>query len=67
MGCIRLTIQTAVLIETLTELGAEVAGPPATFLSRITLLQRWQRQVFPCSHGKVKPKRNFSGALNRPS
>ena len=26
-GCLHMTIQTAVLIETLTELGAEVSGP----------------------------------------
>ena len=60
MGCIHMTIQTAVLIETLTELGAEVRWSSATFSQpRITLLRQWQRQVFPCSHGRVKPKRNF--------
>ena len=47
MGCIHMTIQTAVLIETLTELGAEVRWSSCNiFQPRITLLRRWQRQVF---------------------
>jgi adenosylhomocysteinase len=41
IGCIHMTIQTAVLIETLQELGADGAGPPAIYSPpRITLLLR---------------------------
>ena len=60
MGCIHMTIQTAVLIETLTELGAEVRWSSCNiFSTQDHAAAAWRRQVFPCSHGKVKPKRIF--------
>ena len=49
-GSLHMTIQTAVLIETLVELGAECAGRPATsFPLRIMQLPPWQPAAFPCS------------------
>ena len=67
LGCIHMTIQTAVLIETLVELGADVRCHPVIFfLLRITRLLRLQHQVSLCSLGKVKRKRNSCGALSKP-
>ena len=48
-----MTIQTAVLIETLVALGAEVNWPPAIFsLRRIMLLLQLLLPVFGFMHGK---------------
>jgi len=80
-GCLHMTIQTAVLIETLTALGAEgkqsnfyscfdgsiqFDGRPATyFLLRIKLLLPWPRLTSPSSRGREKLKKSISGASNR--
>ena len=67
IGCIHMTIQTAVLIETLTELGAKFAGLHATFsLLKTTPLPPWLPTAYPCSRGKVRLKKSTSGVSNRP-
>ena len=53
-GCLHMTIQTAVLIETLVELGAELHGVLVIFFQlKIMLLQQLQLQVFLFTLGKV--------------
>jgi S-adenosylhomocysteine hydrolase len=55
MGSLHMTIQTAVLIETLIDLGADVRGVLATFSQlRITQQQQSQQQGFPYLPGRVK-------------
>ena len=62
MGCIHMTIQTAVLIETLIDLGAEVRWSSCNiFLLKITLPQLLLRRVFPYLPGKAKQKRSMNG------
>ena len=61
IGCLHMTIQTAVLIETLVDLGADVTF----FLHRIMLRLQSQKLVYRCLHGKVKLKKNTGGALNK--
>ncbi len=59
-GCIHMTIQTAVLIETLVALGAEVrwtSSQPKTMLLRLSLLL-----VSLFMLGKAKPKKSMNGA-----
>jgi S-adenosylhomocysteine hydrolase len=52
-GCLHMTIQTAVLIETLIALGAEVTWSLVTFsLLKIKLLQLWPLQEFKFTLGK---------------
>ena len=54
-GSLHMTIQTAVLIETLKELGATFAGPRATSSPpRIMPPPRSPRPVRPCSRGRVR-------------
>ena len=68
IGCIHMTIQTAVLIETLIALGPKYAGHPV--ISSQHKMRRpphsWQ---LACQfmHGKVKPTKKVNGALSRPS
>ena len=66
-GCLHMTIQTAVLIETLIALGAEVRWSSCNiFSTKIMLQQPWQQQVFQFLLGKVKQKRNIGGVSNKP-
>jgi adenosylhomocysteinase len=57
-GCLHMTIQTAVLIETLTALGAEVKW------SSCNIFSTQQGLVF--LPGKVKHRKNLIGVLNKP-
>ena len=53
-GCLHMTIQTAVLIETLVELGAEVTWSSCNiFLLKIMPLQLLLHLEFPFMHGKA--------------
>ena len=68
MGCIHMTIQTAVLIETLTELGAEVRWSSCNIFStqdHAAAANGCGR--YPVFAWKGQTEENFSGALNRPS
>ncbi len=69
LGCIHMTIQTAVLIETLTALGAEVRWSSCNifFPPKIKPLRRLLLLVSQCSLGKAKPKKSTSGASSKPS
>ena len=61
-GCIHMTIQTAVLIETLVELGAEVRWTSCNISQlKTTLLLQLLHAVFQCLLGKVKLKKNMYG------
>ena len=68
LGCIHMTIQTAVLIETLVALGAEVRWSSCNIFST-------QDQALPLSlplvsqysPGKARPKKSTSGAWSKPS
>jgi adenosylhomocysteinase len=51
-GCLHMTIQTAVLIETLIALGAEVTWSSCNILLKIKLLQLWPLQEFKFTLGK---------------
>lgn len=65
-GCLHMTIQTAVLIETLIALGAEVKWSSCNiFLRRTRLLPQLLLQVLECMHGRVRPTKKQNGALNR--
>ena len=67
MGCIHMTIQTAVLMETLIDLGAEIRWSLVTFsLHKIMQPLQWQQEIFQFLPGKVKQKKSFCGVLNRP-
>ena len=66
IGCLHMTIQTAVLIETLVALGAEVRWSSCNIFSiKIMQLLQLQRLGSLFMLGKVKQKRNIYGALNR--
>jgi adenosylhomocysteinase len=68
LGCIHMTIQTAVLIETLVALGAEVRWSSCNIFS--TQDQAAAPSPPPASRfspGKAKPKKSTSGAWSRPS
>ena len=62
-GCLHMTIQTAVLIETLVDLGAEVTWTTCNiFSTRIMRRRRSPTAGFPYSPGRVKPKPNTTSA-----
>lgn len=66
-GCLHMTIQTAVLIETLTALGAEVRWSSCNiFLPRTMRRRRLRRPAFRYLPGKAKPKPKPNGASNKP-
>jgi len=66
MGCIHMTIQTAVLMETLIDLGAELRWSSCNiFLLKIMLLQLWLLKESQPLPGKVKQKKSLSGVLNK--
>jgi len=75
MGSLHMTIQTAVLIETLTELGADVRWVSCNiFSTRITprrpsssavqrpAVRRRTRRALPCSPGRARRSRSTGGA-----
>ncbi len=65
-GSLHMTIQTAVLIETLVDLGADV--PPVTsFRRRIMLLPPSPPREFPSMPGRARVLKNIGGAPSRPS
>ena len=74
-GSLHMTVQTAVLIETLTALGAEVRWATATSSPpRTTPPPRWSsartapprsRRVFRCTHGRARPSRSTGGPPSR--
>ena len=65
-GCLHMTIQTAVLIETLVELGAEVTWSSCTFSQlKIMLLRQLLLQAFRFTLGKVLMKKNLTGVSNK--
>ena len=66
-GCLHMTIQTAVLIETLRELGADIRWSSCNIFSRTMPRQQLQSPASPCSRGKAKPKKSTGGASNRRS
>ena len=59
LGCLHMTIQTAVLIETLVELGAEVRWSSCNIFSTQLLLLL--KQEFQFLLGKVKQRRSIGG------
>ena len=62
LGCLHMTIQTAVLIETLVDLGAEVRWSSCNiFLLKIMQLLLLLNLEFQYLHGKVKQKKNIGG------
>ena len=66
VGCLHMTIQTAVLIETLIHLGATVRWSSCNiFSTQDMLLQQLLEKVFLFLHGKVRQKRNIGGVLNK--
>lgn len=69
MGCIHMTIQTAVLIETLVDLGAEVRWSSCNIFSthKITPPRPSPLLAFLFLPGKAKPKKSSCGASSKPS
>jgi len=68
IGCIHMTIQTAVLIETLVELGAEVRWSSCNiFSTQDHAAPPSPPPAFRCSPGRARPRPNTSGAWRKPS
>ena len=68
MGCIHMTIQTGVLIETLIELGASVRWSSCNiFSTQDHAAAAIAARASPYLRGKAKPTKNTSGAWSRPS
>jgi hypothetical protein len=68
LGCIHMTIQTGVLIETLTNWARKCAGPPATSSPRrITPPRPSPPPACRCLPGRARPRKSTSGASSRPS
>ena len=66
LGCLHMTIQTAVLIETLVDLGADVRWSSCNIFShKITQLQQLLNLGYRFMLGKVKPKKNIGGVLSK--
>ena len=67
LGCIHMTIQTGVLIETLVDLGAEVRWSSCNiFSTQITPPPQLLPVGFLSSHGKAKQSQSMSGVSSRP-
>merc|ERR1712130_87837 len=62
-GCLHMTVQTAVLIETLIELGAHVTSSP----HRTTPPQLLPLSACQSTHGRERRTRSTCGASSRPS
>ena len=66
-GCLHMTVQTAVLIETLMELGAEVTWSSCNiFSTQDHAAAAIAARGFPSMPGKARPSRSSTGASNRP-
>ncbi len=66
LGCLHMTIQTAVLIETLVDLGADVRWSSCNiFSTQDHAAAAIAKPVYLYLHGKVKLKKNTGGALNK--
>ena len=62
LGCLHMTIQTAVLIETLVDLGAECRCLHAIYFQhKIMQQQQLQKLVSQYLHGRVKQRKNIGG------
>ena len=62
LGCLHMTIQTAVLIETLVELGAELRWSSCNiFQHKIMQQLLLQKLEYLSLHGKVKQKKSIGG------
>src|ERR1700722_12201097 len=67
-GSLHMTIQTAVLIETLKDLGGDGLGPPGNFSPRRTTRRRRSQQAGRrCLPGRARRWRNIGGARGRRS
>lgn len=65
-GSLHMTIQTAVLIETLAALGADIRWSSCNIFQHKTMQQQpLQKQEFLYLHGKAKQKKNTGGVLNK--
>jgi adenosylhomocysteinase len=69
LGCLHMTIQTAVLIETLAELGAEVRWSSCNIFSTQdhAAAAIAASPASRCTRGRARPRRSTSGASSRPS
>ena len=66
LGCLHMTIQTAVLIETLVELGASVRWSSCNiFSTQDHAAAAIAKAEYQFMHGKVKRKKSIGGALNK--
>ena len=66
-GCLHMTIQTAVLIETLLEMGAQVRWSSCNISLLRTMRRRpWQKPVSRSLPGRGNRRKNTGGALNKP-
>ena len=66
IGCIHMTIQTAVLIETLKELGADVRWSSCNiFSTQDHAAGLWLQRESLCMPGKAKQKKKVNGALSK--
>ena len=68
LGCLHMTIQTAVLIETLVDLGASVRWSSCNiFSTQDHAAAAIAKKVYQFLPGKAKQKKNIGGALNKQS
>ena len=66
IGCLHMTIQTAVLIETLVNLGAEVRWSSCNIFSTQDHAKlQLQKQECQFMHGKAKQRKNTFGVLSK--
>ena len=66
MGCIHMTVQTAVLMETLVDLGAELRWSSCNiFSTQDHAAAAWQQKGYQLLHGKERQKKNLNGALSK--
>ena len=66
IGCLHMTIQTAVLIETLVELGADVRWSSCNiFSTQDHAAAAIAKAGIPVFHGKARRKKNIFGVLNK--
>jgi adenosylhomocysteinase len=66
MGSLHMTVQTAVLIETLTDLGADVRWVSCNIFSTQDRARRTTRRASRSSRGRARASRSTGGAPTRP-